>query len=110
MKMTMQRVRTIDLVQEQMLVIDGARHTSVRVLCGATWLTREGEPADSVLQAGAELTLGRGRTLLQALGPARVQVAEAPAPWVEHGLRLRQGVRRQMTRWQLGPVAAEVAG
>ena len=106
MKTMMQRVRTIDLLQHQMLVIDG-RQGSLRVLRGATWLTQEGEAGDSVVQAGSTLALGRGRTLIEALAPARVQVAEAAVPWAAGWVRVWQGLRRQLTRWQLGPVAAE---
>jgi hypothetical protein len=104
---TMQRVRTVDLVQDQMLVIDGGRPGSLRVLRGATWLTHEGEAGDSVVQAGAEVALVRGRTLIEALVPARVQVTEAGVPWAEGWFRAWQALRRQLTRWQLGPVAAE---
>lgn len=107
MKTTMQRVRTIDLVQDQMLVIDGSRQRSLRVLRGATWLTQEGEAGDSVVRAGSTLALGPGRTLIEALTPAQVQVAEVAVPWAAGWVRAWQGLRRQLTRWQLGPVTAE---
>ena len=51
----------------------------VRVLFGATWLTQEGEPGDAVLRAGSELPLSGGRTLVEALEPARLQVLGEPA-------------------------------
>jgi hypothetical protein len=107
MKTSMQRVRTIDLVQDQMLVIDGDRAGSLRVLRGAAWLTDEGEAADRVVHAGAEVALGRGRVLIEALGPARVQLAEAAMPWSGAWQRLRRGLRRFASRGQLGPVAVE---
>ena len=105
MKRTMQGVRTVDLVSHQMLVIEGAHAGRVRVLDGAAWLTCEDEASDSVVQAGAEVALAAGRTLIEALGPARVQVAEAAAPGRAAWQRLRRGLRHHLARWQLGPVA-----
>ena len=107
MKGSMQRVRTIDLVPHQMLVIEGARAGRVRMLAGAAWLTHENEAGDSVVQAGAEVALAGGRTLIEALGPARLQVDEARLQWRAVWQQLRRGLRRHAARWQLGPVAAQ---
>ena len=107
MKGSMQRIRTIDLVPHQMLVIEGARAGQVRVLAGSAWLTCEDEAGDSVVQAGVEVALAGGRTLIEALGPARLQVAEAPLPWRAVWQQLRRGLRRHAARWQFGPVAAQ---
>ena len=38
-------IRTIDLGDEQLMVFEGGPGERVRVLCGAAWLTQEGEPA-----------------------------------------------------------------
>ena len=107
MKRTMQRVRTIDLVSHQMLVIEGAHAGRVRVLDGAAWLTCEDEASDSVVQAGAEVALAAGRTLIEALGPARVQVADTAVPWAAAWARAWRAWRRQRVRWQFGPVTAD---
>lgn len=106
MKRSMQRVRTIDLVPHQMLVVEGAHDARVRVLSGAAWLTYEDEAGDSVLRSGAEAAFGSGRTLIEALEPARVQVTEAAAPWRAALLQLQRRLHRHIVRWQLGPVAA----
>jgi len=102
-------IRTIDLGYEQMMVFDGGRGERVRVLFGATWLTQEGEPVDAVLNPGAELVLHDGRTLIQALEPARVQILSGP----EHGRSLARALLRRVRRWvsrlQLGPVRPEPA-
>jgi len=51
---------------------DGA---SVRVQSGMVVVTREGDPEDHVLQAGAELSVpGRGLAVAWALEPSRVEV------------------------------------
>lgn len=107
MKMQMPQVRTVELVQRQVLVIDGSRQASLRVLSGAAWLTQEGEAGDSVVPAGGQVALGRGRTLVEALGPARVQVADTAVPWAAAWARAWRAWRRQRVRWQFGPVTAD---
>lgn len=48
------------------------RRTSVlRVDQGALWLTRTGDPSDSVVEAGQTLALPRGRWVAQALADSR---------------------------------------
>ena len=74
MSKPMHSVQTLDLAERQMLVLDGGHGARVRVLRGAAWLTSEGDLGDRVLEAGAELPLGPGRTLIEALGPVRVRV------------------------------------
>jgi len=104
-------IRTVDLGYEQMFVFDGGRDTRVRVLFGATWLTEEGTPGDAFARAGDEVTLHGGRTVIEGIGPARVQIASArPGLLRRAGHWLRLAMRR--TRWhagrlQLGAVAAE---
>ena len=107
MKMQMPQVRTVELVQRQVLVIDGSRQASLRVLSGAAWLTQEDEAGDSVVHTGAEVALGGGRTLVEALGPARVQVAQVSGPRAAAWARAWRAWRRQRVRWQFGPVTAE---
>ena len=99
-------IRTIDLVNEQLMALEGGPGERVHVICGAAWLTQEGELGDALLQAGTALPLRAGRTLIQALGPARLQIqgaARPPAAWLRLVRRWRHWARRQ----QLGPVQPE---
>ncbi len=106
------RVRTIDLDHDQMLLLDGGRESRVRVLYGAAWLTEEGEADDTILHAGGERALrGRG-TLVEALGPARLQVTESAAGalassarWLVQAWRM---LRRQLQRQHFGPLPARL--
>jgi hypothetical protein len=50
------------------------RPSVVRVSQGALWLTRTGDPADSVLEAGQHLRLRPGRWVAQSLGETRYSV------------------------------------
>ncbi len=109
MKAATPHIRTIDLGYEQMMVFDGGRGESVRVLFGATWLTQEGEAGDAVLRPGAELALHDGRSLIQALEPARLQILSEPA----HGRSFMRALLRRARRWisrlQFGPATPEPA-
>jgi hypothetical protein len=99
-------IRTIDLGNEQLMAFEGGPGERVRVICGAAWLTQEGELGDALLQAGTELPLRAGRTLIQALGPARLQIlgtARPPGAW----RRLARRWRHWALRLQLGPVQSE---
>lgn len=109
MSKPMHSVQTLDLAQRQMLVLDGGHGARVRVLRGAAWLTSEGDLGDRVLEAGAELPLGPGRTLIEALGPVRVRVWTAPTTATAIVRHAWSALRRQLRRWQLGPVAGECA-
>jgi hypothetical protein len=72
-----QSVRTIDLGYEQMLLIDAQPQTRIKVLYGGVWLTEEGRYEDTFLTRGEEFTLrGRGRSIAQALLPARLELVE----------------------------------
>ena len=99
-------IRTIDLVNEQLMALEGGPGERVHVICGVAWLTQEGELGDALLQAGTEMPLRAGRTLIQALGPARLQIlgaARSPGAW----LRLVRRWRQWVLRLQLGPVQPE---
>jgi hypothetical protein len=98
--------RTIDLDNEQLMAFEGGPGGRVRVVCGAAWLTQESELGDALLQAGSEQPLRAGRTIIQALGPARLQIlgtARPPGAW----LRLARRWRHWVLRLQLGPVQPE---
>lgn len=109
MKTAASRIRTIDLGYEQMMIFDDGRGERVRVLYGATWLTQEGDAEDAVLRPGTELRLSGGRTLIEALEPAQLQIlgaARPPSAWRQLARRLQRGVKRL----QFGPVQPEPVG
>jgi hypothetical protein len=104
MKTMMPRIRTIDLGCGQLMSFDGGRNGHVRVLFGTAWLTQEGDSGDAVLVKSEEMSLRGGRTLIQALEPARVQVWGRP---VHFGAALRAQLRRWISRLHFGPAAPE---
>jgi hypothetical protein len=110
MKTPRETITTIDLGYEQMWIFDGGRDARVRVLYGASWLTGEAAPEDRVLPAGAELALARGRTLVQALAPTRLQLTARRAglrdALATAGWRWRSRAARWIGRTQFGPAAA----
>lgn len=72
-------IGTIDLDHEQLLVLQDRSGTRVRVLSGGVWLTEEGEPDDRFAWRGEELLLSaRGRTVLEGIGQARIEVLQPP--------------------------------
>jgi hypothetical protein len=106
------RVTTIDLGYEQLLLLEAAAGTRVRVLYGAMWLTEEGMDGDAVVRGGNDALLrSGGRTLIEALSPGRVQLIEhTPASGLAGSLRaalraLARGIRGLRVRSQLGPAA-----
>jgi len=75
-------VRTLALDPLQLLVIANRPGTRIKVLSGRVWLTEQGQPGDQFALAGEELQLtGRGRSVVEGLGSARVQVIEPPRAW-----------------------------
>ena len=96
--------RRISLQANELLNLDDARGTTIRVARGQVWITQYGDLADHVLDAGDSWAIERnGRTVLQAqhativavVGEAAsrivVPVAAAPEP-------------RQLAEW-LGKIA-----
>lgn len=72
-----QTVRTLTLDPQRLLVIARRPGTRIKVLSGRVWMTEEGQTGDQFAVAGEELrTLRRGRSVVEALGSARVQVIE----------------------------------
>lgn len=104
-------IRTIHLDRDQMLVFDGGREGRLRVLQGGAWLTEEGDAGDAFLCAGSEARFHGRRTLIEALGPTQLQVAQhrigAAAGLQAVWRQLGQAVRRLAVRHQLGPTAAQ---
>ncbi len=104
-------IRTIQLDYDQLLVFDGGREGRVRVLHGGAWLTEEGDAHDAFLRPGSETRFEGRRTLIGALEPTQLQVAQrsgsaalrARATW----RRLWRGLSRVVTRHQFGAAAAQ---
>jgi hypothetical protein len=114
MSTTSDKVTTIDLDHDQIVVFDGGRDARIRVLHGSAWLTHEGACDDAIVPAGGELAVRAGRTVLAAIGVARVQwVERSGSRWARGAARLAgwaRQARRQVTRWQLGPVGEPCGG
>ena len=85
----------------------------VRILYGRVWLTEEGSLRDAFLASGEEVALGtRGLAVIEALGPARIQLFESVSLWdgVSKGVRRAM---RSLSAWWLRqfrrPIAARAA-
>jgi Protein of unknown function (DUF2917) len=81
---TTETVRTVDLDHEQLLILDNRAGARIRVLSGGTWLTEQGRMDDVHVRPGNAITLStRGRTVLEGLGRARIEVVlPATAGWI----------------------------
>lgn len=113
--------RTIDLGYEQLLTFTGRPGTRVRVLYGSMWLTEEGYEQDVFVCCGDEVRLqSGGKSVIEALGAARVQVIEPAtrpifAPFAKaarrvwRGLRSRIGLRDVFARFVLMLLAVAVS-
>ena len=65
----------LELKPGQVLTLDDAEGTSVRLRCGSLWITEEGNVADIVLGAGERRVIShRGRTLIQAMKTSWVSI------------------------------------
>jgi hypothetical protein len=95
------RIRTIDLDHEQLLIFENRPGTRFQVLFGGLWLTEEACRDDRFAKAGEGMKLeGRGRAVVEAIGRSRVQVLE-PARRFGDGLRplLRLLLRLLLRQW-----------
>jgi len=64
-----------DLASGELVTLDGARGTTLRVTRGTLWLTLERDTRDVVLTAGDSFTIDRGGiTLIEARGSTTVCV------------------------------------
>lgn len=62
-----------ELAPREILRLDGARGTTVRVTRGTLWLTLENDPRDVVLSTGDSFTIDRGGlTVIEAQGNVTV--------------------------------------
>ena len=69
---------TLLLEAGQLLTLDDARGARIEPREGVLWITQEGEPRDFVVAAGECFVVCRdGRTLVQAIEPARVRLGGA---------------------------------
>lgn len=69
--------RTLDLPGGSLVPFTSIPGERVRILHGRVWLTEEGSRHDAFLASGEEVQLGsRGLAVIEALGPARVQLYE----------------------------------
>jgi hypothetical protein len=77
MRAPVSTVRTLDLPGGGLVPFSSAPGERVRILYGRVWLTEEGIARDAFLASGEEVALGtRGLAVIEALGPARVQLIE----------------------------------
>jgi hypothetical protein len=77
MKEPVSTLRTLDLPGGSLVPFASTPGERVRVLYGRVWLTEEGDARDAFLGSGEEQSLaGRGIAVIEALGPARVELIE----------------------------------
>ncbi|HET7096291.1 MAG TPA: DUF2917 domain-containing protein [Casimicrobiaceae bacterium] len=68
-----------ELAPDELVKLDGARGTMLRVTRGTLWITLENDTRDIVLEAGDAFTIDRGGlTLVEAQGRATVCVMGRP--------------------------------
>jgi hypothetical protein len=68
-----------DLAPDELVRLDGARGTTLRVTRGVVWITLENDTRDVVLTAGDVFTIDRsGLTLVEAQGRTTVCVMGRP--------------------------------
>lgn len=86
-----------DLAAGEIVRLDGARGTTLRVTRGVAWVTLENDTRDVVLTAGDVFTIDRGGlTLVEAQG--RTSVCVMGRPIDEEHVRPRQPALRRRTR------------
>jgi hypothetical protein len=88
---------TVDLDNQQLLVIENRPGTRVHVLLGGVWLTEERRLQDRFARAGQALGLeAAGRAVVESLGRSRLRVIEpepgALARWWRFLARQRQRI------------------
>src|SRR5512138_3692255 len=87
-----------DLAPEELVKLDGARGTTLRVTRGTLWITLEDDTRDVVLQAGDTFTIDRGGlTLVEAQGRSTVCVMGGPIDEVH--VRRQDAPPAQIGEW-----------
>ena len=72
------RAPVLDLHAGQVVTLVDAAGTRIAARRGRIWITEEGDREDHVLVEGEARIVGRGgRTVVQALEPARIAIREA---------------------------------
>jgi hypothetical protein len=98
-------LRTLDLPGGSLLPFTAIPGERVRVLYGRVWLTTEGDARDAFLASGDEVSLAsRGLAVMEALGPARVELVEAvrgPSLAARGAVALARQARAWRRRWAL---------
>ena len=96
-------LRTLDLPGGSLLPFTSIPGQRVRVLYGRVWLTAEGDTRDAFLASGEEVSLGsRGLAVIEALGPARIELIEAvrgPSRIADAVAALASRVRALLRPW-----------
>ena len=98
-----------DLAPDELVKLDGARGTTLRVTHGTLWITLENDTRDVVLEAGDVFTIDRGGlTLVEAHGRATVCVMGRPIDEVH--VRTREpATRARIGNWLRSFGAANLA-
>ena len=96
-------LRTLDLPGGSLLPFTSIPGERVRVLYGRVWLTEEGDTRDAFLASGEEVSLAsRGLAVIEALGPARIELIESvggPSRITHAAAALVSRVRASLRRW-----------
>ena len=96
-----------DLVPDELVRLDGARGTTLRITRGTVWITLENDTRDVVLNAGDVFTIDRGGlTLVEAQENTTVCVMGRPIDEVH--VRGRQPVPEDRARWLQSIGAADL--
>lgn len=97
-----------ELAPGELIRLDGARGTTLRVTRGRLWLTLEHDVRDVVLSAGDVFMIDRGGlTLVEAQGGATVCVLAHHVDEVRPGAG-RRGFARRMAAWFASMGAADI--
>jgi hypothetical protein len=97
-----------DLTPRELVLLDGARGTTLRVTRGRVWLTQERDHADVILTAGEAFTIERGgRTIVEAQEAATVCVLAHHVDAVRSRVR-HPSLAHRVSEW-LGSVGASAA-
>jgi hypothetical protein len=76
------RVRTIDLGDQQMLMLEDRAGARLQVLAGGIWLTEPDNWEDRFARSGEDVWLrSSGRVLVQAIGPSRLRLFDVVRRW-----------------------------
>ncbi|HVN34302.1 MAG TPA: DUF2917 domain-containing protein [Casimicrobiaceae bacterium] len=98
-----------DLAADELVKLDGARGTTLRVTRGKLWITLENDTRDVVLEAGDAFTIDRGGlTLVEAQERATVCVMGRPIDEV-HVRAQQPALRERAGDWLRSAGATNLA-